>query len=83
MGVAPPTRGPLCTHDRWIEPVPVPTKPFIRSGVDKQIGGHGSRTPSMSLTKIENILDDNGEGTKRVEEMLGLPRPVKTGHLSI
>ncbi|KAK6753722.1 hypothetical protein RB195_012982 [Necator americanus] len=33
--------------------------------------GYGSRTSSTSLTKLENILDDNGEGTKRVEEMLG------------
>ncbi|KAK6742177.1 hypothetical protein RB195_009818 [Necator americanus] len=32
---------------------------------------YGSRTSSTSLTKLENILDDNGEGTKRVEEMLG------------
>ncbi|KAK6762258.1 hypothetical protein RB195_023102 [Necator americanus] len=32
---------------------------------------------------MENILDDNGEGTKRVEEMLGPARPVKTGHLNI
>ncbi|KAK6755765.1 hypothetical protein RB195_014262 [Necator americanus] len=38
-------------------------------------------TSSASLTKLENILDDNGEGTKRVEEMLGPARPVKTGHL--
>ncbi|KAK6733681.1 hypothetical protein RB195_017437 [Necator americanus] len=45
--------------------------------------GYGSRTSSTSLAKLENILDDNGEGTKRVEEMLGLARPVKTGHLSI
>ncbi|KAK6742178.1 hypothetical protein RB195_009818 [Necator americanus] len=30
---------------------------------------YGSRTSSTSLTKLENILDDNGEGTKRVEEM--------------
>ncbi|KAK6763901.1 hypothetical protein RB195_024293 [Necator americanus] len=37
--------------------------------------GYGSRTSSTSLTKLENILDDNGEGTKRVEEM--------PGHLSI
>ncbi|KAK6761864.1 hypothetical protein RB195_022814 [Necator americanus] len=28
-------------------------------------------------------LDDNGEGTKRVEEMLGPTRPLKKGHLSI
>ncbi|KAK6728444.1 hypothetical protein RB195_005838 [Necator americanus] len=32
-------------------------------------------------TKLENILDDNGEGMKRVEEMLETARPVKTGHL--
>ncbi|KAK6728979.1 hypothetical protein RB195_006186 [Necator americanus] len=43
---------------------------------------YGSRTSSASLTKLENILDDNGEGTKRVEEMLGPARRVKTGHLS-
>ncbi|KAK6762579.1 hypothetical protein RB195_023343 [Necator americanus] len=39
-------------------------------------------TSSTSLTKLENILDDNGDGKKRVEEMLGPARPVKTGHLS-
>ncbi|KAK6757901.1 hypothetical protein RB195_015616 [Necator americanus] len=36
--------------------------------------GYGSRTSSTSLTKLENIwtnMDDNGEGTKRVEEMWG------------
>ncbi|KAK6743510.1 hypothetical protein RB195_010650 [Necator americanus] len=37
---------------------------------------------SPSLTKFEDILDDNGEGMKRVEEMLGLAHPVNTGHLS-
>ncbi|KAK6764350.1 hypothetical protein RB195_024613 [Necator americanus] len=42
-----------------------------------------SRTSSTSLTKLENILDENGEGTKRVEELLGPARPVKTGHLSM
>ncbi|KAK6739144.1 hypothetical protein RB195_020920 [Necator americanus] len=47
--------------------------------------GYGSRTSSTSLTKLENILDDNGEGTKRVEEMLGPTRPEgdlihKVGH---
>ncbi|KAK6726439.1 hypothetical protein RB195_004637 [Necator americanus] len=45
--------------------------------------GYGSRISSTSLTKLENILNDNGEGTKRVEEMLMPARPVKTGHLSI
>ncbi|KAK6750495.1 hypothetical protein RB195_002458 [Necator americanus] len=35
--------------------------------------GIGSRTSSTSLMKLENILDDNGEGTKRMEEMLGPP----------
>ncbi|KAK6757419.1 hypothetical protein RB195_015317 [Necator americanus] len=38
---------------------------------------------SRQLTKLENILYDNGEETKRVEEMLGPARPVKTGHLGI
>ncbi|KAK6746493.1 hypothetical protein RB195_000016 [Necator americanus] len=39
---------------------------------------HSSRfegTSSTSLKKLENILDDNGEGTKRVEEMLRPARP--------
>ncbi|KAK6753361.1 hypothetical protein RB195_012761 [Necator americanus] len=40
------------------------------------------RTSSTSLTKLEKILDDNGEGTKRVEEMLGSACPVKKGHPS-
>ncbi|KAK6732235.1 hypothetical protein RB195_016553 [Necator americanus] len=40
-------------------------------------------TRISSLTKLENILDDYGEGTERVEEMLEPARPVKTGHLSI
>ncbi|KAK6765654.1 hypothetical protein RB195_025521 [Necator americanus] len=26
--------------------------------------GYGSRTSSTSLTRLENILDENGEGTK-------------------
>ncbi|KAK6760946.1 hypothetical protein RB195_022136 [Necator americanus] len=51
--------------------------------IDQLKAGYGSRTSSTSLTKLENILDDNGERTKRVEEMLGPARPVKTGHLSI
>ncbi|KAK6737274.1 hypothetical protein RB195_019770 [Necator americanus] len=51
--------------------------------MDKLRAGYGSRISSTSLTKLENILDDNREGTKRVEEMLGPAGPVKTGHLSI
>ncbi|KAK6760805.1 hypothetical protein RB195_022029 [Necator americanus] len=31
--------------------------------------------------KLENILDDNDEGTKQMEEVLGPALPVKTGHL--
>ncbi|KAK6744831.1 hypothetical protein RB195_011506 [Necator americanus] len=43
----------------------------------------GTRTSSChEMEIITNILDGNGEGTKRVEEMLRIPRPVKTGHLS-
>ncbi|KAK6755006.1 hypothetical protein RB195_013774 [Necator americanus] len=49
-------------------------------GPAKSSAGYGSRTSSTSLTKLENTLDDNSEGTKRVEEVL---RPVKAGHLSI
>ncbi|KAK6736858.1 hypothetical protein RB195_019511 [Necator americanus] len=52
-------------------------------GPAESSAGYGSRTTSTSLTKLGNILDDNGEGTKRVEGMMGLERPVKTGHLSI
>ncbi|KAK6764220.1 hypothetical protein RB195_024509 [Necator americanus] len=52
-------------------------------GPAESSAGYGSRTSSTSLTKLENILDDNGEKAKRVEEMLGPARPVKTGHLSI
>ncbi|KAK6749121.1 hypothetical protein RB195_001617 [Necator americanus] len=37
--------------------------------------------PLQRHSSLENILDDNGEGTERVEEMLGLARPAKTGHL--
>ncbi|KAK6752699.1 hypothetical protein RB195_003861 [Necator americanus] len=53
------------------------------NGPAENSAGYGSRTSSTSLTILENILDDNGEGTKRVEAMLGPARPVKTGHLSI
>ncbi|KAK6736543.1 hypothetical protein RB195_019307 [Necator americanus] len=43
----------------------------------------GSRTSSTSPTKLENILYDNGrKERKRVEEMLGSARLVKTGHPS-
>ncbi|KAK6733517.1 hypothetical protein RB195_017334 [Necator americanus] len=45
--------------------------------------GYRSSTSSTSLTKLENILDDNCEGTKQVEEMLGPVRPVKTDHPSM
>ncbi|KAK6749122.1 hypothetical protein RB195_001617 [Necator americanus] len=38
--------------------------------------------PLQRHSSLENILDDNGEGTERVEEMLGLARPAKTGHLN-
>ncbi|KAK6754360.1 hypothetical protein RB195_013390 [Necator americanus] len=38
-------------------------------------------TSSTSPTKLENILDDNGEGTKRMEKMLVPARPVKANHL--
>ncbi|KAK6754350.1 hypothetical protein RB195_013384 [Necator americanus] len=51
-------------------------------GPAESSAGYGSRISSTSFTNLENILDDNGEGTKRVEEMLGAARPVKTGHLS-
>ncbi|KAK6740203.1 hypothetical protein RB195_008585 [Necator americanus] len=51
-------------------------------GPAESSAGYVPKTSSTSLTKLENILDDNGEGTKRVEEMLGPTRPVKTGHLS-
>ncbi|KAK6765084.1 hypothetical protein RB195_025136 [Necator americanus] len=43
-------------------------------GPAESSAGYGSRTSSPSLTKLENILDDNDEGTKRVEEMLGPAR---------
>ncbi|KAK6742856.1 hypothetical protein RB195_010239 [Necator americanus] len=42
-----------------------------------------TRTSSTSLTKVESILNNNGEGKKRVEELLGPSRPVKTGHLKV
>ncbi|KAK6733510.1 hypothetical protein RB195_017330 [Necator americanus] len=45
--------------------------------------GYRSSTSSTSLTKLENILDDNCEGTKQVEEMLGPVRPVKTDYPSM
>ncbi|KAK6729402.1 hypothetical protein RB195_006448 [Necator americanus] len=41
----------------------------------------GSRTSSTSLTKLEKILDDNGDGTKQVEKMPGPACKMKTGHL--
>ncbi|KAK6726494.1 hypothetical protein RB195_004677 [Necator americanus] len=40
-------------------------------------------TSSTSLMELENILDDNSEGRKRVEDVLGPTCSVKTGHLSI
>ncbi|KAK6741682.1 hypothetical protein RB195_009510 [Necator americanus] len=51
-------------------------------GSAESSAGYGSRASSMSLTKLENILNDDDEGTKRAEEMLGPARPVKTGHLN-
>ncbi|KAK6733980.1 hypothetical protein RB195_017634 [Necator americanus] len=44
--------------------------------------GDANGTSSTSLTTLENILDDNSEGTKRVEEMLEPARSVKMGHLN-
>ncbi|KAK6763215.1 hypothetical protein RB195_023795 [Necator americanus] len=52
-------------------------------GPAESSAGYGSRTSLTSLTKLENVLDDNGEGTKRVKEMLGPARPAKTDHLGI
>ncbi|KAK6762158.1 hypothetical protein RB195_023030 [Necator americanus] len=60
-----------------------PTRWGDTDGPAESSARYSSRTSSTSLTKLENILDDNGEGTKRVVEMLGPARPVKTDHLSI
>ncbi|KAK6761441.1 hypothetical protein RB195_022491 [Necator americanus] len=62
----------------------VETKAILSALVDQaeSSAGYGSRTSSTSLTKLEN-LDDNGKGTIRVKEMLGLVRPVKADYLSI
>ncbi|KAK6767010.1 hypothetical protein RB195_026339 [Necator americanus] len=59
--------------------------PCVRcaDGPAESSAGYSSRTSSSSLTKHENILHGNGEGMKRVEEMLGPALPVKTCHPSI
>ncbi|KAK6743969.1 hypothetical protein RB195_010959 [Necator americanus] len=52
-------------------------------GPAESSAGYDSRSSPTSLTKLENILYDNGEGTKRVEKMLRPARLVKMDHLSI
>ncbi|KAK6757643.1 hypothetical protein RB195_015450 [Necator americanus] len=79
--------GSIREKQKWIEQKEEKEKNLegllVTDGPAESSAGYGSRTSPTSLTKLENILDDNGEGTKRVEEMLGPARPVKTGHLSI
>ncbi|KAK6752205.1 hypothetical protein RB195_003556 [Necator americanus] len=65
------------TQTRWTDVF------AMTDGPAESSAGYGPRISSTSLTKLENIMDDNGEGTKRAEEILGPARPVKTGHLSI
>ncbi|KAK6736310.1 hypothetical protein RB195_019159 [Necator americanus] len=58
-----------------------PREICLLDGPAESSAGCGSWTSSTSLTKVESILDDNGERTIRVEEMLVPARAVKTGHL--
>ncbi|KAK6764261.1 hypothetical protein RB195_024542 [Necator americanus] len=56
-----------CSLHGWTSDVDEVLEPYPA----ESSAGYGSRTSSTLLTKLENILDDSGEGAKRVEEMLG------------
>ena len=59
-----------------------------KDGPAEKSAGYGSGIRNWNsrtdpITNFTNILDDVSERTKRMEEMLGPARFVRTGHLSI